>query len=78
MVELEHAQNLLERLDLPTAAITLDACLSGAAKSESTYLSFLFEFTMENRESGAYIKVGGALPGGGEADGTQAGRGGGG
>jgi DNA replication protein DnaC len=41
MVELEHAQNLLERLDLPTAAITLDACLSGAAKSESTYLSFL-------------------------------------
>ncbi|MDL2293340.1 histidine kinase [Ruminococcaceae bacterium OttesenSCG-928-D13] len=31
-----------------------------------------FEFTMENRAGGAYIKVGGALPGGGRADGTQA------
>ena len=41
MVELEHAQDLLEKLDLPTAAVCLDSCLNGAAKDESTYLSFL-------------------------------------
>ena len=41
MVELEHAYDLLEQLDLPTSANALDACLEDAAKADCTYLSFL-------------------------------------
>ena len=41
MIELEHAYTLLEQLGLPTSASSLDACLDDAAKSDSTYLSFL-------------------------------------
>ena len=41
MIELEHTYTLLEQLGLPTSASSLDACLDDAAKSDSTYLSFL-------------------------------------
>ena len=41
MMEVEHAYTLLEQLGLSASARTLEACLNDAAKSDSTYLSFL-------------------------------------
>ncbi len=41
MLEIDRTRSLLEQLGPGSSALALDNCLNQAAKSESTYLSFL-------------------------------------
>lgn len=50
MHETTHVMDLLEALGLPTAALSLEACLNDAARQDSTYLSFLTELLRTERQ----------------------------
>lgn len=50
MIELEHAKDLLEQLDLSQSALSLENQLNEAARTEPTYLSFLTRLLESERD----------------------------